>query len=56
MLAGYGAAALSTKSDVASMVGCGAATLVKRVITAAGVDAPLDEALGAVSCQRTTAA
>ena len=27
------------------MVGSGAATLVKRVITAAGVDAPLEEAL-----------
>ncbi len=45
MLAGYGAAALS-EGDVASMIGCGAATLVKRVITAAGVEASLDEALG----------
>jgi phosphoglycolate phosphatase len=44
MLAGYGAAALAD-DDVARMVGCGAATLVKRVIAAAGVAAPLDEAL-----------
>jgi phosphoglycolate phosphatase len=44
MLASYGAAALAD-DDVASMVGCGAATLVKRVMTAAGVEAPLDEAL-----------
>lgn len=44
MLANYGAPAL-TEEDIASMVGCGAATLVKRVIGAAGVDAPLDEAL-----------
>ena len=44
MLAGYGAGPLG-ESVVASMVGSGAATLVKRVITAVGVDAPLDEAL-----------
>ena len=35
----------STKQSIASMVGSGAATLVKRVITAAGVNAPPDEAL-----------
>src|SRR5512145_354223 len=45
MLAGYGAAPLA-EDDIASMIGCGAATLVKRVITAAGVDASLEEALG----------
>jgi phosphoglycolate phosphatase len=45
MLAGYGAAALP-EDDIAGMIGCGAATLVKRVIAAAGVDASLDEALG----------
>lgn len=44
MLASYGAAALAD-DEVASMVGCGAATLVKRVIAAARIDAPLDEAL-----------
>jgi phosphoglycolate phosphatase len=44
MLASYHAAPLDEES-IASMVGSGAATLVKRVITAAGVDAPLDEAL-----------
>ena len=44
MLAGYGAGPLG-EHQIASMVGSGAATLVKRVITAAGVDAPLDEAL-----------
>jgi phosphoglycolate phosphatase len=44
MLAGYGASPLS-EHDIAAMVGCGAATLVKRVITAAGVDASLEEAL-----------
>jgi phosphoglycolate phosphatase-like HAD superfamily hydrolase len=43
-LAGYGAGPLG-ESVVASMVGSGAETLVKRVITAVGVDAPLDEAL-----------
>ena len=45
MLAGYGAAPLA-EDDIASMIGCGAAMLVKRVITAAGVDASLEEALG----------
>lgn len=45
MLAAYGAPALGD-DDVASMVGSGAPTLVKRVLTAAGVDAPLEEALG----------
>jgi phosphoglycolate phosphatase len=44
MLASYGAAPLD-EEDVASMVGCGAATLVKRVVAAAGVDARLDQAL-----------
>lgn len=44
MLAGYGAPPLGD-DHVASMVGCGAATLVKRAITAAGVDAPADDAL-----------
>lgn len=44
MLAGYGAAALAD-NDIASMVGCGAATLVTRVLAAAGVDAPAAEAL-----------
>ncbi|RPI48321.1 MAG: HAD family hydrolase [Acidobacteria bacterium] len=44
MLAGYGAAALPD-ADIVAMVGSGAATLVKRVITAARVDAPLEEAL-----------
>ena len=44
MLAGYGAPALPD-AQIVGMVGCGAATLVKRVITAAGVDAPIDEAL-----------
>ena len=44
MLAAYGAAPLG-EDDVASMVGCGAATLVKRVLAAAGVDAPAGDAL-----------
>ena len=44
MLAGYGAAPLD-EHRIASMVGCGAPTLVKRVLAAAGTDAPLDEAL-----------
>ena len=44
LLASYGAPALADEAIV-SMVGCGAATLVKRVITAAGIDAPPDEAL-----------
>ena len=44
MLAGYGSAPLG-EDRIASMVGCGAPTLVKRVLTAAGNDAPLEEAL-----------
>jgi phosphoglycolate phosphatase len=44
MLARYGAAPLA-EEHIASMVGCGAPTLVKRVTAAAGVDASLDEAL-----------
>jgi phosphoglycolate phosphatase len=44
MLAGYGAPPLA-EADIARMVGCGAATLVKRVLAAAGVARPLDEAL-----------
>lgn len=44
MLAAYGAPPL-TEEDIAGMVGCGAATLVKRVIRAAAVEAPLEEAL-----------
>ena len=44
MLAGYGAGPLG-EARIASMVGSGAPTLVKRVITAARVDAPIDEAL-----------
>ena len=44
MLATYGAPPL-TDDAIASMVGCGAPTLVKRIMTAAGVDAPVDEAL-----------
>ncbi len=44
MLAGYGAAPLPD-AQIVAMVGSGAATLVQRVITAAGVEAPLDEAL-----------
>jgi phosphoglycolate phosphatase len=44
LLAEYGAPPL-TESAVVAMVGCGAATLVKRVIVAAGVDAPVEEAL-----------
>jgi phosphoglycolate phosphatase len=44
MLAAYGAPPLS-EDAIASMVGCGAPTLVKRMMTAAGVDAPIDEAL-----------
>ena len=44
MLATYGAQPLS-ETRIASMVGCGAPTLVKRVITAAGVAATVDEAL-----------
>jgi len=44
MLAGYGARRLD-EEHITSMVGCGAATLVKRVMTAADVDAPLEEGL-----------
>ena len=44
MLAGYGARPLDDE-HITSMVGCGAATLVKRVMTAADVDAPLEEGL-----------
>jgi phosphoglycolate phosphatase len=44
MLAGYGARSLE-EEQIASMVGCGAPTLVKRVTAAANVDAPLEEAL-----------
>ncbi len=44
MLAEYGAAPLS-EENITAMVGCGAATLVKRVISAAGVAALPSEAL-----------
>ena len=44
MLAGYLAPPIAD-DDIARMVGCGAATLVKRVLAAAGVDAPVDDAL-----------
>ena len=44
LLARYGAPPL-VEEDIASMVGCGAATLVKRVIDAAAIDVPLPEAL-----------
>jgi phosphoglycolate phosphatase len=44
MLAGYGAAPLDD-DRIASMVGCGAPTLVRRVLTAAGVNAPVEDAL-----------
>lgn len=44
MLASYGARPLD-EENIASMVGCGAATLVKRVMTAAGLDGSIDEAL-----------
>jgi phosphoglycolate phosphatase len=44
LLAGYGAAPIG-EDDIASMVGCGAATLVRRVLTAARVDTPLEVAL-----------
>jgi phosphoglycolate phosphatase len=44
MLAGYGARPLD-EHRIVSMVGCGAPTLVKRVLTASGTDAPIDEAL-----------
>lgn len=44
LLAGFGAAPIA-EDDIATMVGCGAATLVTRVLTAAGVDTPLESAL-----------
>jgi phosphoglycolate phosphatase len=44
MLVGYGAAPLSEEA-VGRMVGAGAAQLVARALGAAGVDAPLDDAL-----------
>src|SRR5688572_23056459 len=44
MLAAYEAPPLDD-DRIASMVGCGAPTLVKRVMTAAGVDAPVEDAL-----------
>ena len=44
MLAHFGAGPLA-EDVVASMVGCGAGVLVKRVIAAAAVDASVDEAL-----------
>src|SRR5689334_3519219 len=42
LLAEYGAEPLA-EDEVGSMVGCGAATLVKRVLTARGVSAPIEE-------------
>jgi phosphoglycolate phosphatase len=45
MLAGYGAGPLALDA-VTAMVGNGAARLVERALAAAGVDAPLPEALG----------
>lgn len=44
MLAGYSASPMA-EADIARMVGCGAATLVKRVLKAANVDAPITDAL-----------
>jgi phosphoglycolate phosphatase len=44
MLATYGAPPL-TEAEIASMVGCGAATLVKRVVAAARVKVRAEEAL-----------
>jgi phosphoglycolate phosphatase len=44
MLAGYNAPPIP-EAAVVRMVGCGAATLVRRVLEAAGVDAPLENAL-----------
>ena len=44
LLAAYGAPPLDT-DEIAAMVGCGAATLVRRVLAASGVDASLSEAL-----------
>jgi len=44
MLAGYGAARLPGAAIV-SMIGCGVRTLVRRVISAAGVETSLEDAL-----------
>jgi phosphoglycolate phosphatase len=44
LLAEYGAAPIA-EGDIAGMVGCGVATLVKRVLNAAGVDVPPESAL-----------
>jgi phosphoglycolate phosphatase len=44
MLAAYGAPPLDD-DRIASMVGCGAPTLVTRVMAAAGVDKPVEDAL-----------
>lgn len=44
MLAAYGGIPLSD-DHVASLVGCGAPTLVKRVLAAGGVHAPVEDAL-----------
>ena len=44
MLAGYGAARLPDDAIV-SMIGCGVGTLVRRVISAAGVETSLEDAL-----------
>jgi phosphoglycolate phosphatase len=44
LLAGYGAPAIA-EEDIVRMIGCGAATLVKRVLSAAGIAAPIEEAL-----------
>jgi phosphoglycolate phosphatase len=44
MLAGYGAARLPDDAIV-SMIGCGVRTLVRRVISAAGVETSLEDAL-----------
>jgi phosphoglycolate phosphatase len=44
MLAEYGAPRLADQ-EIASMVGCGAATLVRRVLATAGLDAQIGEAL-----------
>jgi phosphoglycolate phosphatase len=44
MLAGYGAPALAD-DHIVSMIGCGVGTLVKRVIRAAALDTPHEDAL-----------
>ncbi len=44
MLAGYGAPPLSEEA-ITGMIGCGAATLVKRVVAAAGLDVAAGDAL-----------